>query len=533
MLPPRLDELIPADHQVRFINEVVDQMDLDQVYATYQGGGTTSYHPRMLVKVLLYGYVQRIYSARQLAKAVRENVQFMWLAAGQTPDFRTINEFRKSRLAPTLKELFSQLMHQLVELGLVDLSEYFVDGTKVEANAGRYTAVWAKNTQRYKAALDEQISELFDQIQQIADAEDVQLGSADLAELGEASPWSSEDVRRAADRINEALAPAVDDKAEDSQEDSPDQGESAKKTEPASPSMSKAGRRRLQQLLSKLAGDKLRRLQDYERQEQLLAGRKSYSKTDPDATFMRGKHTPMSSMQLRGYYNLQLGTQNQFILGYSLHSNAGDQVCLPQHLDQLDFRPQALIGDAGYGTLANYQQLHERRITAYVKYPGYDGKPSPYDPRHMDYDLTADAYICPQGRRLYYQRDRCQQRSGQQVRVRVYESPDCSGCPVSQQCLSKNQQHRKFEVNPELNLWRSTTDRRLGSSPGNKLKKRRSPEVESVFGQLKQNDGLSRLVMRGKAMAEAEVGLKAIAHNLRRLHKTLVGQTDKMLPAWG
>ena len=219
MLPPRLDELIPTYHQVRFINEVVDQMDLDQVYITYQGGGTTSYHPRMLVKVLLYGYVQRIYSARQLAKALRENVQFMWLAAGQTPDFRTINEFRKSRLAPTLKELFSQLMHQLVELQLVDLSDYFVDGTKIEANAGRYTAAWAKNTQRYKASVGEQISELFDQIQQMADAEDLQLGTADLAEMGEAGRWSSEDVRQAADRINEALGPSESGEAASPQAD--------------------------------------------------------------------------------------------------------------------------------------------------------------------------------------------------------------------------------------------------------------------------------------------------------------------------
>ncbi len=132
-------------------------------------------------------------------------------------------------------------------------------------------------------------------------------------------------MRRAADRINEALAPAADGKAEYLQDDvdSHDKGESDK-TGPASPSMSKASRRRLQQLLSKLTGDKLRRLQGYERQEQLFAGHKSYSKTDPDATtFMRGKHTPMNSIQLRGYYNLQLDTQNQFILGYSQHSYAG------------------------------------------------------------------------------------------------------------------------------------------------------------------------------------------------------------------
>ena len=517
-LPPSLDELIPAGHQVRFVNKVVDQMNLDSVYATYAGGGTSSYHPRMMVKVLLYGYVQRIYSARKLAKALRENVHFMWLAAGQTPDFRTINDFRKSRLQPTLKELFTQLMGQLVELGLVDLGEYFIDGTKVEANARRHSAVWAKKVERHRVSVRRQIEELFDQIQQIAEAEDLDLGEADLPETGGQSDWDSADVEATVERINSALAQP---ESGDSRE-----GNSNGSCKPGSP----ASRRRLRQLLRRLGRDKLPRLQRYEAQKRTLDGRNSYSKTDPEATFMRGKHQPFSPMQMRACYNLQLGTQNQFILGYSLHQNAGDKVVLAAHLDRLGFRPDALIGDGGYGSLANYEELNKRDIAAYLKYPGYDRRPSPYEARQMSYNLGEDAYICPQGQRISYRGDRIRKDG---TRVRVYQSPDCNGCPVRAECVPEGQEHRKFIVNTKLNLWRNTMDRRLAGGLGEALKKRRSAEVESVFGQLKGNDGLGRLVMRGLAMGELEVGLKAMAHNLRRWHKLLTEGADRMAPALG
>src|SRR5699024_3707905 len=96
-LPPSLDELIGESHQVRFICAVIDQMNIDEIMATNKGGGTSSYHPRMMLKILIYGYTQRVCSCRQLAKAVRETIPYMWLAGGQRPDFPAINDFRKKR----------------------------------------------------------------------------------------------------------------------------------------------------------------------------------------------------------------------------------------------------------------------------------------------------------------------------------------------------------------------------------------------------------------------------------------------------
>ena len=137
MFPPSLDSLIPENHIVRLINSAIDKMDILPIIDGYKGGGTSSYHPRMLLKVVVYAYSQRIYSSRQIAKEVRENVNFMWLSGGNRPDFRTINRFRSSRLRGTTEKIFAAMLELLSEAGLVNLNEYFLDGTKFEANATR------------------------------------------------------------------------------------------------------------------------------------------------------------------------------------------------------------------------------------------------------------------------------------------------------------------------------------------------------------------------------------------------------------
>ncbi len=137
---------------VRVVNRAIDKIDLEPLLRKYKGGGTSSYHPRMMLKVLVYAYTQRIYSSRQIAKALRENVNFMWLSGGNRPDFRTINGFRGEKMKGVIEEVFTSVLELLVEEGYVKLENYFVDGTKVEANANRHKVVWAKSRAKYAGA---------------------------------------------------------------------------------------------------------------------------------------------------------------------------------------------------------------------------------------------------------------------------------------------------------------------------------------------------------------------------------------------
>src|SRR3972149_7905510 len=170
-LPTDLEELVPAGHLVRVVNSAMERMELSPLLRRYKGGGTSSYHPKMMLKVLVYAYSQRTYSSRQIAKALRENVHFMWLSGQSRPDFRTINRFRSTVMRGVMEEVFGAVVELLIEEGYIKLEHYFVDGTKIEANANRYRAVWAKNTQRYKAQLQEKIRGLLDEIARVNDAE--------------------------------------------------------------------------------------------------------------------------------------------------------------------------------------------------------------------------------------------------------------------------------------------------------------------------------------------------------------------------
>lgn len=150
LLPPDLNELIEAGHPVRTVSEVLDKVDISGLLLQYKPGGTSSYHPRMLLKILVYGYINNIYSSRKIEEAVRHNICFMWLSGMSKPDHNTINRFRGKRLQKTLQSIFTQVVLLLCEEGLLSVKELYTDGTKIEANANRYTFVWGNSIKTSK-----------------------------------------------------------------------------------------------------------------------------------------------------------------------------------------------------------------------------------------------------------------------------------------------------------------------------------------------------------------------------------------------
>lgn len=527
-LPPSLDELIDCTHMVRFVDHVIDQMDLTPIVDTYKGGGTSSYHPRMMLKILVYGYVERVHSCREIAKAVGERIPFMWLAGGQRPDFRTINLFRKQRLPEGgIKGVFTHVMEMLVELGLVDLNDYTVDGTTLQANARRHSAVWKSNSERYKQSAIDRIEDYFDQIQHLADLEEADWQDRQAPEEAEEPAWTAEQVRQAADRVDQALTAreqqADEDGGEPSGEDDRDE------TPPSNKDLSKA-RTRLRWITEKEVG----KLSKYEEQLRILGERSSYSTTDPEATFMRMKDQSPFDKLLRAGYNLQMGTQNQYILGYSLHSNAADKVNLEDHLDGLPFTPDWLCADAGYGSLYNFEDLDERGITGVIKAPDNHRKPKPYSRYAMDYHPEEDEYRCPQDRRMLLKETKSytygpdNQRS---ATTRVYECEDCSGCPVKDDC-TYGDGNRTIQFTTALEQWKQVMAGRMSEGKGQRMSRNRGVAIESIFGLLKHNDRMRRLVMRGENMVDVEVGLKSIAHNIRKMRADILqGLFDHMMKA--
>ena len=166
LFPQRLDEHIGENDPVRLVNHVVDELDLTALLGQYKGGGTSSYCPRMMIKVLFYAYMRNIYSCRKIEAALKENVHFLWLSGKQLPDFRTINDFRGKRLKDQINSIFSKVVLMLMELGYVSLDVQYIDGTKIESASNRYTFVWRKSVEKNKVKLEAKVRDIIGQIEQ-------------------------------------------------------------------------------------------------------------------------------------------------------------------------------------------------------------------------------------------------------------------------------------------------------------------------------------------------------------------------------
>ena len=497
LLPADLEELIPANHLVRTVHQAIEVIDLSLLHQRYKGGGTSSDHPKMMLKVLIYGYIEKLYSSRKIAKALRENVNFMWLSGQNQPDFRTINRFRGAVLQEVIGEVFAQIVELLVEQGHIRFEDYFVDGSKIEANARQHSAVWAKNTKRYKEQVQQKIKELWEAIEQENASEQEKYGDQDLPEVGDEAHIDSQRLQEKMDQLNERLRQRNEDQS-------------------------------LKKAFRKLEKEYLPRLAKYEEQEQKLNGRNSYSRTDEEATFMRMKADQSKPKAWpKPAYNVQLGTENQFIVGFSVHQQANDATCLIPHLEALQAHlghlPRNLVGDSVYGSEENLTYALDKQCTPYLKYPTFHRerqakyRDNPFLAENFEYHPESDRFKCPHGRELAFE---CASdktlKSGFTIHVHSYVCDDCSPCPFKEQC-TRGEGNRQLHVN--WNYWqlKAATRQLLHSKKGAKLRSRRGCEVESVFGQIKFNRNFTRFMLRGLNKVRTELGLLSLAHNFIKL----------------
>lgn len=489
LLPPSLDDFIPMNHPSRVVAKIIDEIDIDPLIQKYQGGGCSSYHPRMLLKVLVYGYLNNIYSSRKLEASVQENIYFMWLTGMSKPDHNTINRFRSDRLKGVLQHVFKQVVLLLADAGLIDLRTAYIDGTKLEANANRFTFVWGNAIKTNKERIVKQLNELWDYAQAVAAEE---LKDTRPTGFDQVNPDA---VEKTITAINEAL------------KDKPIKKKVHLKLKYAEKNWPKA-------------------LKKYQEQEAILKGRNSYSKTDTDATFMRMKEDYMQNGQLKPGYNWQISTNNQYILNYTLHPNPTDTLTLIPHLNHYKnlygFAPTTITADAGYGSEENYKFAEENQVEAFVKYSYFHKEQkskndNPFATNNLFYNAQTNTYYCPMGQKMAHVGTRKHfTANGYEQTSQVYEAANCNGCPLRGQC-HKAKGNRRIEVNHSLSRLKLKAKELLLSEEGIKHRKKRPADVEAVFGNIKSNHHFKRLMLRGKMKVEIEVGLLSIAHNLRKM----------------
>lgn len=499
LFPSNLSDKIAANHPVRIVNQIVDRLDIDDILSSYIGGGASSYHPRVMIKILFYSYMNNIYSCRKIARQLEENIHYMWLSGNATPNFRTINNFRSQKLKDKIQSLFGEMVKLMVSMGYVSLDTQYIDGTKIEASSNKYTFVWRKNVERHKGKLEAKIDSVLNEINKTIESD---LESQDVVE--EFKPIDSEKLQEKINELNSKI-------------------EILNKEQ--------------QKQVKKLEKDTLPRLKKYEQQLEILGDRNSYSKTDRDATFMRMKDDHMQNGQLKPAYNVQISTKNQIITNFSLHQRPGDTATLEPHLEQFKslFGQQSdiVVADAGYGSEQNYEYVDNQDIEAYIKYNNFHKEQkrnyinNPFLPSNLHYNDIGNYMICPMGQRMdFIGVKKRKSNLGYETQASIYQATNCSGCPMRCQCYDGTG-NRKIELNHKLIDYRKKAKELLLSEEGGYHRSMRVVEPEPVFGHIKFNNNFNRFTLRGLDKVEIEFGLIAISHNLRKIAKIIVNNGSK------
>lgn len=495
LFPQRIDENISENAPVRIVNAIVDHLNLDNFKKLYKESGRCPYHPQMMLKVIFYAYMNNIYSCRKIEQLLLRDVHYIWLAGNEKPDFITINRFR-NRVKEEINNVFTRLVLILADKGFVSLDVEYIDGTKIESKANKYTFVWRKTVERNRAKLTDKIRVLLAQVDEaIAQENSVK----DLP-----VEFTPATLSRIVDELKEALErePQASDKEQ------------------------KKARREKKKQIKELEAHR-DKLVEYEHHPDIMEERNSYSKTDPDATFMRMKEDAMNNGQTKPGYNLQIATENQFITDFAFFPNPTDTLTLIPFFHSFRGRynklPSTAVADSGYGSEENYRFMDENGIEAFVKYNFFHKEqrpryvPNPFHPESLYYNADEDYYVCPMGQRMIRigtKRDKT--ASGCLTQSARYKAQRCEGCPLRGSCF-KARGNRIIEGNHRLNEYKRQARERLTSQEGLKHRGRRCIEPEAVFGQMKYNMAYRRFRHTGKDKVTMDFAFFAIAFNIKKM----------------
>ena len=502
LLTPNED--IAENDPVRIVDAVVESLDLKEFKKLYRERGRCPYHPKMMLKIILYAYMNNIYSCRKIERQVQRDIHYIWLAAQERPDYVTINRFR-NRVKTEINNIFTQVVLLLAERGFITLDVEYIDGTKIESKANKYTFVWRKTVEKNRAKLLEKIRVLLQQIDDVI--------AQDKAAETEAVEFTPEALTSLIRDLKEALA-----------------------TEPEPTDKEQKKVRREQKKQIKELEKHRDKLQEYDSRLEEIGDRNSMSKTDPDATFMRMKEDAMNNGQTKPGYNLQISTENQFITDFGLFPNPTDTLTLipffDSFLNRYGYLPSVVVADSGYGSEENYRFMDDAGMEAYVKYnrfhieqrPRY--KPNAFHHDNFHYNAEGDYYVCPMGQHMTrIGTSHSNTASGYITDNARYQAQNCKGCPLRCLCYKAKADKRIIEVNHKLNEYKRKARELLTSEEGLKHRGRRCIEPEAVFGQMKFNMAYRRFRHFGKDKVTMDFAFFAIAFNIKKMCSKIAKQT--------
>jgi transposase len=494
--------LIPRDDSVRLLSMLMERMDYSKLYRAYERLGRTETNPKNLFKVIVYGYMNWLYSSRKIERACRRDTNFMYLLEGEpAPDHNTIARFRSKYLRGVMEDLFAQLVGMPATAGELSLLEVFLDGTKLEAFSNRYTFVFGKRVENEMAKLQEKMKVGLPEI----------AGRAGVS-FGYGSKIEAYQLKKLLKRLK------------------------GRQQELGIEFVSGKGRRKtpLQRDMETVMAY-WERQKGYERDMRVLDGRGSYSKTDRDATFMRMKEDHMHNGQLKPGYNVVIGVDGEYIAGAMVSSDRSDSKTLIPFMNGIRrYGYKKVVADAGFESEENYAYLAENGQLAFIKPSNHEqAKTKKYKSdigrrENMPYDGQRDCYFCSMGHAIEnIGMKKTKSAAGYPIETTVYECAACHGCPNKEKCIRPGgkkpleERSKRLQVSKAFLRQRAEAEERITSEEGILLRVNRSIQVEGAFGVLKGNMSFRRFLLRGKVKVHIEVLLLCLAYNVKKLHNKI------------
>lgn len=502
-LPLNIECMISADDPVRLLSRFVEGMDLRDLYATYSRIRKNQASPRQLFKIILYAYMNRLYSSRDIERACRKDIGFMYLLEGMpVPDHTTIARFRSLHFSAVAQSKLSEMSGMLFDLNEISGHDIFIDGTKIEAASNKYTFVWKKAVNKNMAKLLQKAADLVAECEELYGIRIIYKKQVKLKHL--------KNLLKKLTKI---------------------------KKEENIIFVHGSGKRKtpLQKSIETLR-EYISRIKDYVKKLYICGNRNSYSKTDNDATFMRMKDDAMRNGQLKPGYNLQHGVDSEYIIWVTVGPQPTDTTTLIPFIKSMEnslrFKYRNIIADAGYESEENYLFIEENGQTAFIKPANYEiSKTRKFKKdisriENMEYLESGECFVCSEGRILWHSKDvKSRTKTGYQKMTSIYTCESCEECKKKRECIKGNNSKTPFEertknlyVSHRFQEQRKNQLARITTEEGCRLRMNRSIQVEGSFGNIKQDMGFRRYLCRGTDNVLAESILVAMAHNINKLH---------------
>lgn len=548
---------LPSDDPVYTLKKVMEDLNYEGLLAQYSTKGRKGYNPIMMLAVLFYANMRGVRAVDRIVELCERDIAFIWLTKGLRPKRDAFYDFINDKLTDEIQEdLHYQFLHRLKQEGFITLEALFIDGTKIEANANRYTFVWRGSVNYHLAGLLDHIDDAYSRY------------NALIAEYGYdkkyALPQARMFVIEGMDKVREVIEKNRKRKITKHKKLANNtlieidgcsplellqlQINLAKiaKGEGIAFTIGKGKRKsELQQFYEELEEYGERLLEYKEHYEILGTDRNSYSKTDLTATFMRMKDDHMMNGQLKPGYNVQIAVENYFIIHTHISNDRTDYntliPVLEKHQKAFGSYPCEVTADSGYSSEKNLIYLKDKGVKSYIKLQMHEQmKTRAYQQNigkyyNMMYMVEDDThyYQCHDGRRLDHLRTETSKQDGYTRTIEVYGCEDCSSCEHKAQCLYRYNEERDASKNKVMKInenWedlKSESHANIQSEKGILNRQIRSIQTEGHFGDIKENDHFRRFNYRSEKKVTKEFMLYAFGRNVNKYHRFLQGEIKK------